>query len=136
MKLFECQNCGHPLYFENTTCSSCGLRLGYLPVRERVTALKPDKDIWRALAAPKGRYRFCANAEYEVCNWLRPASGPSALCLAFGLNRTIPNLAEPGNLAAWRELERAKKRLIYSLLRFGLPMDGSKWNKGRLAFDL
>ena len=34
MKLFECQNCGQPLYFENTRCESCGLRLGYLPVEE------------------------------------------------------------------------------------------------------
>jgi hypothetical protein len=31
MKLFECQNCGQPLYFENTSCESCALRLGYLP---------------------------------------------------------------------------------------------------------
>ena len=31
MKLFQCQNCGQALYFENTTCTSCGLRLGYVP---------------------------------------------------------------------------------------------------------
>jgi len=37
MKLFECQNCGQPLYFENTLCESCGLRLGYLPDRQVVT---------------------------------------------------------------------------------------------------
>ena len=42
MKLFECQNCGQPLYFENTRCESCGLSLGYLPEREVVTALTPD----------------------------------------------------------------------------------------------
>ena len=30
MKLFQCQNCGQPLYFENTLCESCGLALGYL----------------------------------------------------------------------------------------------------------
>jgi len=38
MKLFECQNCGQPLYFENTSCESCGLRLGYLPQQETVSA--------------------------------------------------------------------------------------------------
>lgn len=42
MKLFECQNCGQPLYFEDTRCESCGLALGYLPAREAVTALKQD----------------------------------------------------------------------------------------------
>jgi len=39
MKLFECQNCGQALYFENTRCESCGLALGYLPARQTVTAL-------------------------------------------------------------------------------------------------
>jgi len=42
MKLFQCQNCGQPLYFENTRCERCGLALGYLPDRETITALKPD----------------------------------------------------------------------------------------------
>src|SRR5438034_1176604 len=34
MKLFECQNCGQLLYFENTNCESCGLRLR-LPLATR-----------------------------------------------------------------------------------------------------
>jgi hypothetical protein len=42
MKLFECQNCGQPLYFENTRCESCGRSLGYLPARECLSALRPD----------------------------------------------------------------------------------------------
>ena len=62
MKLFECQNCGQPLYFENTRCESCGLQLGYLPERETVTALEEADGAWRALAEPKRLYRFCANA--------------------------------------------------------------------------
>ena len=28
MKLFECQNCGQLLYFENTGCERCGHVLG------------------------------------------------------------------------------------------------------------
>src|SRR5712675_962940 len=31
MKLFECQACGHPLYFENTSCGSCGRSLDLKP---------------------------------------------------------------------------------------------------------
>ena len=71
MKLFECQNCGQALYFENTRCESCGLRLGYLPERETITALQEADGVWGALAAPHGRYRFCANAQQDVCTWLR-----------------------------------------------------------------
>ena len=78
MKLFECQNCGQPLYFENTKCESCGLRLGYLPHQEVVTALEEADGGWRALAGEGELYRFCANAEHDVCNWLVPA-GSAAL---------------------------------------------------------
>ena len=80
MKLFECQNCGQPLYFENTHCESCGLTLGYLPSRETVTALRPDAGMWTALAAPDRRYRYCANAMHGVCNWLIPADSADELC--------------------------------------------------------
>src|SRR5262245_52576706 len=69
MKLFECQNCGQPLYFENTKCESCGLRLGYLPKQEVITALEAADGVWSALAAQGEHYRFCANAEHDVCNW-------------------------------------------------------------------
>ena len=31
MRLFECQNCGQLLYFENNRCEKCGLLLGHLP---------------------------------------------------------------------------------------------------------
>ena len=42
MKLFECQNCGQPLYFENTVCESCGLRLGYIPDMNTISVLEPE----------------------------------------------------------------------------------------------
>jgi hypothetical protein len=44
MKLFRCQNCGQPLYFENTRCERCGLLLGYLAKQETITALKLQGD--------------------------------------------------------------------------------------------
>src|SRR5450631_3033352 len=92
MKLFECQNCGQPLYFENTVCESCGLQLGYLPSQETITALQEDRGAWHALAEPEGRYRFCANAQHGVCNWLVAADGPEPFCAACRHNRTIPDL--------------------------------------------
>jgi hypothetical protein len=77
MKLFECQHCGQPLYFENTRCESCGRKLGYLPGKETMTALEPYRGTWRALA-DGSRYRCCANVEHGVCNWLVPATGAYA----------------------------------------------------------
>ena len=80
MKLFKCQNCGQTLYFENTRCEACGLTLGYLPALETLSALRPDGGMWTSLAAPGRRYRYCANAMHEVCNWLIPADIADQFC--------------------------------------------------------
>jgi hypothetical protein len=122
MKLFECQSCRQPLYFENTRCESCGRRLGYLPSRDTVTALQADNGGWRALAEPKGNYRYCANVEHNVCNWLVPFDHPEQYCAACRHNRTIPDLSQPLNLARWRKIEVAKHRLFYTLLKLRLPL--------------
>jgi len=123
MKLFECQNCGQLLYFENTRCESCGMRLGYLPARETVTALKETKDParWRAMAEPRAQYRFCANAEHDACNWLIRTDNPNLFCEACQHNRTIPDLSIADNLMHWRKIELAKHRLFYTLLKLRLP---------------
>ena len=135
MKLFECQNCGHPLYFDNTRCESCGLPLGYLPLLGKVSALQPDNGLWHALAAPNERYRFCANAQYEVCNWLIPAESTEQYCAACRHNRTIPDLSVPGNRAHWRMIEVAKHRLFYTLLKLRLPLVTREEEPDGLAFD-
>jgi hypothetical protein len=135
MKLFECQNCGQPLYFENTRCLSCGLPLGYLPSRETVTALSADKNVWRALAHPKGRYRYCANAHYEACNWLVHVDHPEPFCAACRHNRTIPDLSQRENLTHWRKIESAKQRLFYTILKLRLPVSTRAEDPDGLAFD-
>jgi hypothetical protein len=135
MKLFECQNCGQPLYFENTKCESCGLRLGYLPHQEIVTALEEVDGLWRALAGQDERYRFCANAEHDVCNWLVAAEEPEIYCIACRHNRTIPDLSNPENLVHWRKIEYAKHRLFYTLLRLRLPLTRRPEDPNGLAFD-
>jgi hypothetical protein len=137
MKLFECQNCGQLLYFENTRCERCGHVLGYLPDSAVLSALAEEDDSrWRALAAPKRLVRFCANAAYEACNWLVPAEASGAFCQACRLNRTIPDLGPPEHLLRWQRLEAAKHRLVYSLLRLGLPVVSKFDNPDAgLAFD-
>jgi hypothetical protein len=115
MKLFECQNCAQPLYFENTHCESCGLSLGYSPDHDAVTALKPHGNVWTALADPRGTYRYCANAVHNVCNWLVLANSPEQFCAACRHNRVIPDLGQPEYLERWRLIEIAKHRLFYTL---------------------
>jgi hypothetical protein len=122
MKLFKCQSCGQVLYFENRACGRCGHRLGYLPERETLSALEPDGDGWTALAAPGRRFRFCANATYDACNWLVPDDSAQALCRACVHNAVIPDTSVPRNLEAWRVIEIAKHRLVYTLLHVGLPL--------------
>jgi hypothetical protein len=135
MKLFECQNCGQPLYFENTACESCGLRLGYLPDLEVVSALQETDGLWRSLAAPQQLHRFCANARHDVCNWLIATDHPEIFCAACRHNRTIPDLANPENLLHWRKIELAKHRLFYTLLKLRLPLTTRMEDENGLAFD-
>jgi hypothetical protein len=135
MKLFECQNCAQPLYFENTHCESCGLSLGYLPDHESVTALKPHGNVWTALADPRGTYRYCTNAVHNVCNWLVSANSPEQFCAACRHNRVIPDLSQPKHLEHWRLIEIAKHRLFYTLLRLRLPLQTKAEDPDGLAFD-
>src|SRR5208282_3245570 len=52
------------------------------------------------------------------------------------LTRVIPNLSRPGNKESWYKLEVAKRRLVYTLLALGCPVE-SKFEKPErgLAFE-
>ena len=138
MKNFACTNCHNEVYFENVKCLRCNHELGFEPKRRAIVALRPAGRASYWIAGedqPTSIFAYCENRQYQVCNWLMPTGTGCNFCVACALNRTIPNLGESGNLQAWHELEIAKKRLVYSLLRFGLPMDGTGWGKGRLSFS-
>lgn len=81
-------------------------------------------------------YRLCANySQNQVCNWAVPADDPNPLCLSCRLTPVIPDLSRPGHRDAWEKLEAAKRRLIYSLLSFGLPVKSKDEDPERgLAF--
>ncbi|TNC49196.1 hypothetical protein FHG66_12180 [Rubellimicrobium rubrum] len=136
MQLFECQNCGQTLFFENSSCERCGHRLGYIAARQTLAALRPDGDGWRPLDEPEVLYRFCRNAGHEVCNWLVPGADETVFCEACRHNLTIPDLSVPENMLRWRRLEDAKHRLFYSLLQFGLPLATRAESPEGLAFDM
>lgn len=136
MRLFKCQACGQIVHFENTLCEKCGHRLAYLPTATTVSAIEPEGEAWKALAAPDGLFRLCANAQHDSCNWLIEAGDPAALCLCCRHNRTIPDLGLDANALAWRKIEAAKHRLFYSLLRLKLPLATRlEQPESGLAFD-
>lgn len=136
MKLFECQNCGQSLYFENTSCEKCGYALGYLWDQDVLSALIFGNEHWTALTDPENGYHYCSNHIYGVCNWMVLSAKEEKTCFACKLNRTIPNLSSQNNLKFWQELETAKHRLIYSLLRLDLPISTKANNPDTgLAFD-
>lgn len=143
MRTFTCPACATRVYFENDTCLSCGHRLGFDADTLTMVALEPaapGADVFRKVGVGSTKdsvvqVRYCENADHAACNWLVAESDPAPLCKACAGNRTIPNLSEPGRIEAWREVEQAKKRLAYSLLRFGLPLDGGPDQAPPLAFD-
>jgi len=47
----------------------------------------------------------------------------------------IPDLSLPDNLAHWRMIEIAKRRLFYSLLKLRLPLTHPREDPEGLAFD-
>ena len=86
-----------------------------------MTAVEPEGNRWIALAAKDRRYRFCKNWELQGCNWLT-APGED-FCLACRHNRTIPDLSDSRRQLMWQKTEQAKRRLFYSLIRLGLPLE-------------
>ncbi|MDB5473872.1 MAG: hypothetical protein JWP99_1175, partial [Devosia sp.] len=123
MKLFVCDHCGNTVYFENASCERCGHQLGYVPERNALVSLVQEGSVWSSPALPGETYVFCQNAQYGACNWLVPAHPEGELfCAACRHNDTIPAIDEPANLERWQTIERAKKRLFYSLLRLNLPL--------------
>jgi hypothetical protein len=121
MKTFHCQHCQHTVVFENSVCINCNRHLGYISTQNRMVSVEPDGEGWRIDNATRERFRFCRNWEMRGCNWLIDFDADEAFCEACRHNRTIPNISDPAALAAWQKIELAKRRLLYSLIRLGLP---------------
>ena len=83
-------------------------------------------DSWTPLVGESGPRRFCANADSDVCNWLTTAEGQDRFCVACRHNDTIPDISQLSHLTAWRDIELAKHRLFYSLLRWKVGSPGTE----------
>ncbi|MBV8848984.1 MAG: putative zinc-binding metallopeptidase [Methylobacteriaceae bacterium] len=121
MRQFRCPNCGQRVYFENYFCERCATPLSFDARQMTMVAQAGAHD--------------CVNRQHLACNWAVD-SDASDFCLACRLNRTVPNLSEPGNLVRWQKIESAKHRMIYDLLRLGLPVKSRAEDPSHgIAFD-
>ncbi|MDF1484814.1 putative zinc-binding metallopeptidase [Ramlibacter sp. H39-3-26] len=130
MRVFNCDNCGYPVFFENVQCLHCGCKLGYLPDLFLVAALAAaDGNAAPALftrssdaGAPDARrWRMCHNHDaYQACNFAVPMEDDNPLCISCRQTRLLPDLSQPENRQRWYRIEVAKRRLFYSLARLGL----------------
>jgi hypothetical protein len=125
MRKYAC-DCGNLLFFDNSSCLSCGKEVGFCPVCRLVTAFLPGADGGYTCANSEcgASLLKCANyAEHNVCNRCITAESVAAepLCDCCRFNETIPDLSVPGNLQKWYRLEAAKRRLFYDLGELGLP---------------
>jgi hypothetical protein len=125
VKNFRC-DCGQRIFFENTLCQQCGKTLAFDPVKNVLLALMPD-DYDRLMSLEQLRYKRCKNQiDYRACNWLIDAQSEECYCLSCRLNQTIPNLSIAENLPAWISIEKAKRRLLYSVIELKLPLINKK----------
>ena len=108
-------------------------------------ALAPNGDRWHLLSDGEQEeihYSLCQNyREYDVCNWAFKAdtdasSTQARYCLSCQLTTVTPNLENGANIEAWFKLERAKRRLVYSLMMLKLPLTSKTQDPERgLSFE-
>lgn len=135
MKIFECGNCSHALYFENGSCEKCGHLAGYHDASLNILTFDPTTS--RLISDSNGKvFKYCQNKELGVCNWLIPGGDEHSFCRACELNRTIPDLSDSENFPKWQKLEVAKHRLVYQLAKLGLEILPQESNpETGLCFD-
>ena len=129
MRTFSCDSCGNTLFFENDTCLKCGHKVGFRA--DDLTMVTVERAQTSGIA-------LCRNwAERNACNWYvtGDAEQSTGYCLACGFDEVVPDLSDAQRLALWTETERAKRRLIYTLLTLRLPL-GASADKQGLRFRL
>ncbi|KQT85181.1 putative zinc-binding peptidase [Aurantimonas sp. Leaf443] len=136
MKLFSCPACTQIVHFTNVVCERCNHALGYEPESNKMLALEQADGIWKSAGAHAdgAMWKYCANYEHGVCNWLVPGDSADVACLACRHNVTVPNYGDSEAMARWQSMEIAKRRLFYTLLRLRLPLVTRGENPEGLGF--
>ncbi|MEO8319495.1 MAG: putative zinc-binding metallopeptidase [Bradyrhizobium sp.] len=106
MRQLHCPKCRTATFFELGQCATCETPLTFnlkLLSFEELKSMVP-----------------CANRTLIGCNWSVDDGHP--FCHSCRLTRIIPNLGSDRNVALWKRVERAKRRLVYDLSRLDLPL--------------
>ncbi|MCC5937452.1 MAG: putative zinc-binding peptidase [Lunatimonas sp.] len=136
MKLFYCDTCGHPVFFDNASCLNCGCLLGFDSKNLHMLSLDPGDTGTYHSRHLSLEFRYCENQRLGVCNWIIPVDHSDTFCRACELNRVIPNLSQPSYWKRWKAIEEAKHRLVYTLLNWQLPLLSKHRDPKRgLVFD-
>jgi hypothetical protein len=136
MRVFNCDHCGHLVFFDSVRCLHCGSTLAFLPDELTMAALAPAPQdgagLWRRMGERGGThyggrlYRMCHNhTAHQACNFAIPANDYADLCVSCRQTRVLPDLSDGANLRRWKQIEAAKRQLFYTLARLGLePLPG------------
>ena len=121
MKCYFC-DCGHALYFDNTQCVACNRSIAIDINQDRMHIIESmQNDI--AITTESNKIKLCRNyVEYQACNCAVPENHDNEYCQSCELNKTIPNLSTTTNLEKWVLLEKAKRRLVRTLIKLNLPV--------------
>lgn len=133
MKTFTC-TCEDQqiLFFESNHCIACDRTVGLDDWLDKVEPYDLDEASGQYYKAekPEVRYQKCDNhAKYKVCNGMvnlntfEPVEGDDdVLCFGCRFNETIPDLSVVEHIPLWKKMETAKRRALYTLKAFTLPL--------------
>ena len=158
MKTFKCSCPTQPaLFFENTSCNSCGRVTGLTADFKRVQAFDLDEasGYFKLQGVANKRYKKCHNfVNHDACNGMVEIDlsafktvdtainddagviDASDLCFACQFNELIPDLTVTGHLPLWQKLETAKRRALYTLNALPVPLKNLQQDAmAGLSFD-
>lgn len=139
MQIFHCSHCGQGVFFDNSLCTACGAPLGYAPDLQRMLAFRVVNGEWLAIdgEGQSVSWRVCANREpLGICNWMLPPDDTHPYCMSCRFTHIIPKLSEADNVTRWARIEQAKRRLFYTLIQLGLPLQSREQDAQHgLRFD-
>lgn len=128
MQVFNCSYCGNLVFFNSVHCVQCGHTLAFVPDRMTMHAMEPVAEpdapgVFTLLPAGSSdqRYRQCFNyTQWNNCNFAVPEHSHNLQCVACRQTALLPDLSSGSNVAAWSQLEGAKRQMFYTLARLGL----------------
>lgn len=147
MKTFNCTCKDHPiLFFESSLCIACKRVVGLDDNFDNVEPYDLDEESGEYFKTkePKIRYQKCDNhADFKTCNgmvnlntFVASKNEGEVLCFACRFNETIPDLSVERHIPLWKKMESAKRRAIYTLKAFSLPLQTiSESPENGLSFD-